>query len=211
MAKSLKRPLAVFPMNKLKKLSEFIARIRVILLMMGADLTTYGAVAPPLAVAGKHTDELVDGKTLSDTKVKGSGAKRNLLYDVVVQDKIDVMAFVQNLADKSLNATTALDIILNAGFDAKVNGKHVKAPLTPKYGELSGEILLVGTALAKRASYEWQKSLDSKTWTDDIDGTLQAKTLVKGLTPGTIYFFRYRALLKDGYTKWSQVVFIQVV
>ena len=178
---------------------------------MGADLATYGAVDPPLIEVSKDTDLLVAGKTLSDTKVKGSVAKRNLLYDVVVQDKIDVMAFVQNLADKSLNATTALDIILNAGFDAKVNGKHVKAPLAAKYGELSGEILLVGTALAKRASYEWQKSLDSKTWTDDIDGTLQAKTLVKGLTPGTIYFFRYRALLKDGYTKWSQVIFIQVV
>ena len=178
---------------------------------MGADLTTYGAVDPPLVNVGKDTDQLVAGKTLSDTKVKGSVAKRNILYDAVVLDKNEVMAFVQNLADNAPNAAAALDIILNAGFDAKVNGKHVKAPLTPKYTGLSGEIELVGTALDKRAAYEWQQSLDSKTWLDDIDGTLQAKTIVKGLTPGTIYFFRYRGLLKDGYTKWSQVVWILVV
>jgi phosphodiesterase/alkaline phosphatase D-like protein len=70
---------------------------------------------------------------------------------------------------------------------------------------VSGDAKLVAKAVASRASYEWQYSTDQKTWTD-APTTLQSKTDVVGLTPGTAYFFRFRGTTKAGVGDWSQVV-----
>ena len=44
------------------------------------------------------------------------------------------------------------------------------------------------------------------TWT--TQGVLMVKSpvVLTGLTPGTTYFFQARALLKDGYTDWSDPI-----
>jgi hypothetical protein len=58
-------------------------------------------------------------------------------------------------------------------------------------------------AVAKRAAYEWQMSVDGgKTWVD-LPRTLQAKTSVSGLTPTKMYLFRYRAVTNTGCGDWS--------
>jgi len=61
-----------------------------------------------------------------------------------------------------------------------------------------------------RASYEWQFSTDQKTWTN-APTTLQAKIAITGLTSGSVYYFRFRAVTKAGEGAYSQVVQILVL
>jgi hypothetical protein len=48
-------------------------------------------------------------------------------------------------------------------------------------------------------------SLDQKVWSD-LPATVKASTLVSGLTPATIYYFRFRTLRAAGLSDWSIVV-----
>ncbi len=70
---------------------------------------------------------------------------------------------------------------------------------------LSGTAKLIAKAVATRASYEWQYSIDQKTWTS-APSTLQARTDILALTAGTAYCFRVRGVTKAGEGNWSQVV-----
>jgi hypothetical protein len=55
------------------------------------------------------------------------------------------------------------------------------------------------------ANNEWQYGTDGKTWTT-APVTLTAKTTIEGLTPGTLYYFRYRPVTKLGEGDWSAIV-----
>jgi hypothetical protein len=71
-------------------------------------------------------------------------------------------------------------------------------------GLVSGSAKLTATIAARRASYEWEYSLDGgKTWVT-LPSTLQAKTTVAGLPVGTSVLFRYKAVTKTGEGDWSQ-------
>jgi hypothetical protein len=70
---------------------------------------------------------------------------------------------------------------------------------------VSGTADLIVKAVAHRASYDWQYSVDQKTWVS-APSTLQSKTSIPGLTPATSYFFRSRGMTKAGVGNWSQVV-----
>ena len=58
-------------------------------------------------------------------------------------------------------------------------------------------------------AYEWQQSTDGKRWTN-LPMTLEAKTGVSGLTPGSTYYFRVQSFVKTGAENWSQVVSLLV-
>ena len=47
------------------------------------------------------------------------------------------------------------------------------------------------------ASFDWQWSTDGTHWID-LPSTTPAKTTKDGLTPGTTYSFRHRALTRAG-------------
>ena len=72
-----------------------------------------------------------------------------------------------------------------------------------------GSVKLTAKAVADRASYEWQYSTDQKTWTN-APASLQAKTVITGLTSGTSYYFRFRGVTKAGEGAYSQIVQILV-
>jgi hypothetical protein len=56
----------------------------------------------------------------------------------------------------------------------------------------------------------WQCPTDQKTWTN-APSALQAKIAITGLTSGTVYYFRLRAVTKAGEGAYSQVVQILVL
>jgi len=72
-----------------------------------------------------------------------------------------------------------------------------------------GSVKLAAKAMATRASYEWQYSTDQKTWTH-APSSLQAKTVITGLTSGTTVYFRVRGVTKAGEGAYSQIVQILV-
>ena len=67
-----------------------------------------------------------------------------------------------------------------------------------------------GTALAQLISvamsimHFWEMSVDQKVWSKALD-TEHIKGMISGLTPGQIYYFRFRSYVRGtGYTSYSQ-------
>jgi hypothetical protein len=72
-------------------------------------------------------------------------------------------------------------------------------------------VKVVAPAAARRASYDWQYSIDGgKTWVD-MPTTLQSRTSVTGMTSLSTVQFRYRSVIKTGAGEWSQPISFLVV
>ncbi len=72
-----------------------------------------------------------------------------------------------------------------------------------RFAERIRSVHVIAKAADRRASYEWQYSLDGgKTWVD-VPNTLQAKTTITGLPAATVVLFRYRPTTKAGMGDWS--------
>ena len=82
---------------------------------------------------------------------------------------------------------------------------HARAALAVKRGSTAGSAILVAKAAGKKASYEWEFSLDRTAWTA-LPATLVARTSVSGLVVGSTYYFRMRSLTKGGMSDWGQIV-----
>jgi hypothetical protein len=210
MAKSSKRPLAVFLISKLQKIGSFIVKVQNILQEITDHPLIFVTPSPTVASVTTHLNELLTAEGLAQTRAAGTAAARNLAYDVVLDDIYALQRYVQNLADTAGSTAESISIIEASGFSLKVNGVHVKPALAVKNGDVSGSVKLVAKAAAKRVSYNWQQSLSvSAPWTE-LPTTLQAKTMVSGLTPGAKVFLRVRPVFKDGPGNWSQSVSIIV-
>jgi hypothetical protein len=71
-------------------------------------------------------------------------------------------------------------------------------------GSVSGSVKLVAPFAGPRSAYDWQWSTDGgKTW-QLAPSTVQARTSMIGLTPGSTVLFRYRAVTKAGESDWSE-------
>jgi hypothetical protein len=116
--------------------------------------------------------------------------------------------YVQGVADE--NPDFAAAIIESAGLSVAARGNKPKAALGVLPGRVSGSVRLAVKAVAKVASYEWQRSKDAgKTWLD-LPRTLQAKTTVSELTPGVTYGFRFRAVTRRGVGDWCDAAWYVV-
>ena len=209
MAKSKKRPLAVFLIRNFRRIGVFILKAKAIVLDITNSPGFFGTPDPPLATVTLDIGALESAETTAETRVVGSAAARNLKYDVVLTDIHGLENYVQNQADNAVDEATAIAIINASGFSLKVNGVHVKPPLAVKNSPVSGEVILTGKSAGKRASYDWQMSTNGTTWTD-LSSTLQAKTKASGLTLDVRTYFRFRAILPGGTASWSASVSIVV-
>ncbi len=207
--KSSKRPLAVIALNKLRKIGNFILRVRTIVLNIGDHALIFVTPSPALGGVKTNVDALEAAEVKAKTHVTGSASARDLEYDQSLNDVYGLQGYVQLLADAAADEATAISIILASGFDLKNKGVRVKPPLAVKNGDTDGQVKLVAKSAGKRVSYGWQQSTDGIVWTD-LAVTLQAKTVVNGLEPGKKIFFRFRAVLKDGPGLWSAAVSIIV-
>src|ERR1035437_7151444 len=209
MANSNKRPMAVFPINKLKKIGDFILRIHAIVLNIVNNPTFFVTPNPTVASINTNIAALETGETLAKTRVTGSTSARNLKYDVLLKSVHGLQNYVQTLADNAVDEHTAIAIITASGFDLKNKGVRVKPDLEAKQGVVSGNINLIAKSSGNRNAYNWGKSSDNITWIE-LPPTLQSKTTVSGLTPGTTEHFRYRTITKTGAGNWSQSISILI-
>ena len=115
---------------------------------------------------------------------------------------------MQQVADG--DPPNAPTIILSARFAVRKHAVRTKSNFAVSHGDVSGAAKLVAKAAAHRASYEWRYSTDGKTWTT-VPATLTAKTVIENLTPGTLYYFRYRAVTTAGEGNWSDVVTLVMI
>lgn len=160
-------------------------------------------------LATTTTDLAALAKATADAKnkVPGAVAVRKNALKKVRSDCDSLKSLVQSTADA--NPAEATAIILSSGMKVRKAVVRTKTDLAASWGDISGMVLLVAKAVANRASYLWQWSLDGKTWST-LPSTLQAKTTIHGLTPATTYFFRFKATIKVGEQDWSQMVSLLV-
>ena len=127
----------------------------------------------------------------------------------VVRDLNHIRDRVQAAAEAKATAEDAATVIVGAGLRVKKVGKRNKPPVRAGYGPTSGSVWLDLLRLAPIATYFWEFSLDQKTWTSAPE-TMKAKLLLTGLTPGQVYYFRFRAHTRKGPVDYSQVVSLLV-
>jgi hypothetical protein len=205
-----RRPVAVINYRTIRKISEFIVYMRSLVLNIGNASTIFTAPNPALPAVTTNTTDLEDAEATARTRVVGSAAARDVAFEKSNDDLTGLLGYVQRLADLAADEPTAISIIQAAGFGVRRNGVRVKPLLAVKNTEVEGEIKLTAKAAGKRASYEWQQSPDGSTWTT-FDITLQAKTILDGLTSGDKWFFRVRAILITGEQSWTSAVGIVIL
>jgi hypothetical protein len=141
------------------------------------------------------------------TRRKGTKETRNEKATAVRTDLRHLAAYVQAVADQ--NPAHAEVIIAAAGMTPKRPSIRNKQPLAASDGATSGTVVLRAKALGDRIAYGWYLSLDGETWTF-IRQTMQASTVVTGLTPGRVYFFQLRPVTIHGPGKATDVVSLLV-
>jgi hypothetical protein len=78
-------------------------------------------------------------------------------------------------------------------------GQHKpKPPIDAVHGAVSGLMIVTVLAIAHALHYTFEWSLDQQNWSSLTQGKTRA--IIDGLTPGKVYWFRVRALLRNGTT-----------
>jgi hypothetical protein len=163
--------------------------------------------APSLATLTAALDDLQAAQTAALSRLKGAVAAREEKRTVLIGVLEQLRTYIQAIADA--DPTNAASIIESAGLNPrKVPARHARVFAT-KPGLLSGVVKVVAQAAGRRAAYEWQYSTDGKTWIA-LPSTLQAKTTITGLLPGSTMQVKYRALTKTGEGDWSQPLSMMV-
>jgi hypothetical protein len=163
---------------------------------------------PTVAAIAAAIHDLQAAETAALARTKGSAAVRNDKRKALIGLLQQVRAYIQATADA--DATNAVSVIQSAGVAVRKTPTRHARVFAAKPGRVSGAATVVATSAARRASYEWQYSTDGgKTWVA-APATLQAKTTVAGLAPGSTVQFKYRAVTKTGEGDWSQPVSLMI-
>jgi hypothetical protein len=201
------RAIAVLKMSR--KVKSLITFAQAVATNLASDGTTFPSPTPTLAVFNADIAALVTAETAALAKAKGAADVRDAKLAVVRADLEALKTYVQNVVDSS-NPANSASIIGSAGMSVRTVTLHDKPDLAVEQGSVSGTVTITARAAAKKAAYNWQYSLDQKTWTS-LPQTLKAKTGVSGLTSATVYYFRSQALTpKGGESDWGQVVSLLV-
>jgi hypothetical protein len=138
-------------------------------------------------------------------------ADRNDKRKVLEGDLDHLLDYVQLVIQtQALDPAAATTLILSAGLSIRKVNVPSKRSFAAKHGRVSGEVLLVALAVARTALYYWEVSIDQASWVS-LPGTIQARTTVTGLTPGQLYFFRFRAHGRKGLGDYSDAVTCRVL
>jgi len=165
---------------------------------------SFPSPVPALATVSAAITDLETAETAALARTRGAATSRNAKKAALVTMLDQLKASVQQVADA--NRENAPSLIQSGGMSIKKTAVRPSRLFNAKAGATSGTAKLVAQSAARRASYEWQTSIDGgKTWVS-APSTLQAKTSVGGFTPGTSVMFRYRPVTKTGEADWSQAV-----
>jgi hypothetical protein len=159
--------------------------------------------SPSLVSIQNAIDTLTQLQAAARERTKGATTSRNLAKKALVKLMTLLCAYVQGIAN-SMPGEEA-NVILSAKMIVKIVSVRVPRVFSAIHGAVSGSAELEGPRVSDRKAMLWQWSMDQKIW-NDVPPTLKASTTVSSLTPGTLYYFRFRALTKDGLDDWSEVV-----
>jgi hypothetical protein len=169
--------------------------------------TSLPTPAPTLAAVTAAITALQTAQSAAIARTKGAVVARNDKQAALVALLQELKAYIQKTADADTDNGSA--IIQSAGVSVRKTPVRKPRVFSAVQGAVSGAAKLVTASAGPRASYEWQYSVDGKTWVPAL-ATLQAKTTVTGLTSGATVQFRYLAVTKTGQGDWSAPVSLLV-
>jgi type II secretory pathway component PulJ len=179
-----------------------------IIAALTGNTATFPSPDPSLAALSAALTDLETAESSVQARTRGAVAGRNEKRKELVTLLEQLKAYVQKVADA--NSETSAQTIQSIGLAVRKNALRQKQTFAAKTGPISGTIDLTAAVTARRASYEWQSSLDGgKTWTS-LPTTIQSKTTVSGLTPGVTATFRSRTVTQTGEGDWTQATAIVV-
>jgi hypothetical protein len=160
---------------------------------------------PTLPEVTTAINDLETAETAAQARTHGAATTRDQKRVALVALLEQLKAYIQQVADA--DRENGAGIIQSATLNVRKVPTRTKRVFAVTLGTLEGSIKLVTASAGHRASYEWEWSSDGgKTW-QLLPATLQTKTTMTGVQPGT-YSFRYRAIIKTGAADWSQPVSI---
>jgi hypothetical protein len=163
---------------------------------------------PPLSVFAADIEAFEDAETKVATRTKGAASFRDAKKKRVKEDLFHIRDYVQCVVETSCPAD-ATALIESAFMNVKKPRKRVYAEVSAKNGDVSGKVMLAAKAVAPKAVYHWEHSMDQETWTP-LPETMLARTEVSGLKSAQTYYFRFRAFTRAGWQDYSQVVSLLV-
>jgi len=194
---------AIAVLNLSNKVKTLITHAQSVATSMAGNTTEFPSPNPSMATFQADIAALVTAETAVLARTKGAVETRNVKLAIVKSDLENLRNYVQSVSDA--NPSNAAAMIEGAGMTIRKVTLHDKAELSIKQGTVSGTVVATSKAAGKRAAYGWQYSTDQKTWTN-APASLQAKTAIAGQTSATTYYFRFRAVTKDGEGAYSQIV-----
>src|ERR1019366_10397667 len=143
---------------------------------------------PTVAVMTAGVNALVAAENGAKLRTTGAAALRNSKKAALVTLLEQWRMYVQSTADA--NPENAANIIQSGGVMLRRTPVRKFLGFHAKLGTAPGSVKVVAPAAARRASYDWQYSIDGgKTWVE-LPQTLQTKTTVSGLPTMTTVQFR---------------------
>jgi hypothetical protein len=169
---------------------------------------SFPSPVPPLTVVTGAINALQAAEAAALSRLKGAVTARNDRKAALITLLQQLRGYIQTTADA--NPENSANIIESAGIPVKKLAMHKQRVFAATPGVVPGTVKLVTPSAGPRSSYDWSYSADGgKTWVE-VPSTVQAKTIVTGLSTGAAVQFRYRAVTKKGQGDWSQPVSLTV-
>jgi hypothetical protein len=177
---------------------------------IAGDVATFPSPQPTMALFATQIQDLRTKQQATVGRPPGAATARNASALVVISSLEGLETYVQLLCDKAPEQAG----VIAAAARMKIAADPVvhKPELAAKNGPVSGSALLAAHrallmgGAGKRGFFNWQYSLDGKTWVS-VPPTMLAKTQIDGLPPLTTVAFRVSTTPSRGAsTPWSQAV-----
>ncbi len=132
------------------------------------------------------------------------GAAKDVAYNVLNTTLKAYLIRIQAACDANTTGNKIVIVQSTGCIVQGVGGNHEQV-FDGFPGVASGTIALIGPAAPQNAFHEWWISLDGTTWTR-LEGSVNANTLVTGLTPGILMHFRHQIINSTGGTGMSDPI-----
>jgi hypothetical protein len=159
----------------------------------------------------------LEGK--AQLRLPGAVGARDTFSTTFVSETSEALRLIVQGVVKT-NKTHAVEIARSCDMDIKAPGGKSASEWNVTHGETSGSVEIAGSIKGyktNRYSFQWQMTRDlsdEESWftkANFIDPTLQMTTQVKGLKLKETVWFRFRIILKDGPTEWSEPIGIDII
>jgi hypothetical protein len=165
---------------------------------------------PALVIFAGNIDAFDEAETEASMRTRGAAALRDAKKQKVKEDLFHLCDYVQSVVETNTSPAAAVAVIQSAFMSVRKAPKRAPNPeLSAKNTDILGKVALTAKPVARAATYYWEYSLDTSTWTA-LPDTMQTRIELPGLMSAHVYYFRFRALTKEGQRDYSPVVSLYV-